>query len=347
MRQGSAIHKMLEDEVRVTVEIETKSKEDEWGLRLWNVIQGLRVLRETGTTRELEVWGNIFDGELINGVIDELSYISPDPAMEDRIAQATSKRKVQQVWHPDQQTIAQFFQSKRTQHTPVESNDFTSSDSDKYQNKKVYLCDVKTRMTASVPKGAVTRSTIMQLMLYHRLLSEMADGKFDPKVLFERYNLDADKAFSDVFLAGLRDLSDPHHKDGTLGSSDVAIDGLMDEMPRQDNLRLLWECVVKELRQTLPLGRATIGDVLKVEYRSQSDGGVLGMKVFPFDDTLMRNYLDNEMRWWTGQREAEGVSIEEAYKCRSCEFADECEWREVKVSEAVRNHRERLRTEWK
>lgn len=80
MKQGTTIHKTLEDEVHTTVSVEVATKEDALALRIWNIIQGLCTLREFGMTRELEVWG-LVDGELVNGVIDQLSYECPDPSL--------------------------------------------------------------------------------------------------------------------------------------------------------------------------------------------------------------------------------------------------------------------------
>ena len=57
MKQGTKIHKALEDEVHRMEPVTILTKEDGWGLRIWNVIQGLRTLKETGCTRELEIWG--------------------------------------------------------------------------------------------------------------------------------------------------------------------------------------------------------------------------------------------------------------------------------------------------
>lgn len=81
MKLGSNIHKTLEDEIYTTVPVDITTKEDALALRIWNIIQGLRMLREFGITRELEVWG-LVDGELVTGVIDQLSYDCPDPELE-------------------------------------------------------------------------------------------------------------------------------------------------------------------------------------------------------------------------------------------------------------------------
>ncbi|KAI4145928.1 MAG: hypothetical protein LQ340_006119, partial [Diploschistes diacapsis] len=73
MRRGSEIHQKLEEEIQVRVEVKTTTKEDAWALRLWNLIMGLRMLRDEGRCRELEVWG-VVDREVVSGVIDSLEF---------------------------------------------------------------------------------------------------------------------------------------------------------------------------------------------------------------------------------------------------------------------------------
>jgi exonuclease V len=45
------------------------------------------------------------------------------------------------------------------------------------------------------------------------------------------------------------------------------------------------------------------------------------------------------MEWWKGQREAKGVDIEEAFKCRTCEFASDCSWRQSMDDEMLQRAR--------
>ncbi|KAL9110805.1 MAG: hypothetical protein Q9187_008004, partial [Circinaria calcarea] len=118
MRQGSAVHKTLEEQVHQTVPIETRTKEDGWGLRVWNIIQGLKTLRETGMTRELEVWG-VVGGQVINGVIDELSYICPDRELEEEATAKTAHRKGDKtVAATDQASITSFLNPSGSQESP-------------------------------------------------------------------------------------------------------------------------------------------------------------------------------------------------------------------------------------
>jgi exonuclease V len=343
MRQGSAVHKTLEDQVHQNVPVDVVTKEDGWGLRIWNVIQGLRTLRETGMTRELEVWG-LVDGLVVNGVIDELSYMCPDRELEE----AAGPGRIDGV-PTDQTTIENFFSPAFAQNkTPPVLKDIKSLTK---KTSRIYLTDVKTRGVDTVPRGAAFRPTLMQLMLYHRLLSDLATNQIDPAVIFDRYSLDPATSFSDSLIAQLGNLNEtfyeaPSDPDSSqelfsdLRQPPDAIQQLLDH----NSLEKLWALMIQEFQQTMVNGAASIGSVLKVEYRTQRDGSILGIKTFLYDDDVIQSYLEDEIRWWRGEREAQGVCEEEAYKCGSCEFADECTWRIEKIEQATERHRARTRS---
>jgi len=102
--------------------------------------------------------------------------------------------------------------------------------------------------------------------------------------------------------------------------------------------------MITEFQLTLPDSAESLGKVLKAEYRSRDDGEIVGSKEFLMEEEELTTYLGKEMQWWKGERDAVGVVVEEAFKCRSCDFADACEWRLKKVEEAkekVRMRRKR------
>ena len=341
MRQGSAVHKVLEDQVHRIVEVEVRRKEDAWGLRLWNIIQGLRGLQETGLTRELEIWG-VLDGEVVNGVIDEVSFRCPDYEMESRAVARTKPKKEEQP-AADQMSLDSFFKQKRAQ-TLQEVSSFVGARPG--GEHKIYLTDVKTRTVKSLPTGASFRPTAMQLMLYHVLLSNLAEDRVNSDVIFNRYSLSPDQEFSDAFLASILNLSELSHGNYIEPSTCEQASPDQGSSPgilSYKTLRQLWATMIQEFQKTLPYGAKSIGQVLRVEYRSQDDGEVLGEKHFPLDKEAVHQYVQDEMKWWKGERAVQGVCIEEAYKCRSCEFADDCEWRKKKVDEATEAHRSRSR----
>jgi len=346
MKQGSAVHKTLEDQVHQTVAVEIQTKEDAWGLRIWNVIQGLKTLRETGMTRELEIWG-VIDGLVVNGIIDEVSLTCPDRELEE--AEGKSKGKATNV-DANQATITDFLGTNRT----IENNGvgmLSGLLSSPQKRSKIYLTDVKTRGVRSLPKAASFRPTLMQLMLYHRLFSDLATGKVDKDVIFDRYGLEADRSFTDSFIAQIGGLNEGFYDavpegDSSQESQDFP-DSTQDSMTTllsHNSLRSLWGLMIDQFTSTVPAGEKSIGNVLKVEYRSQTDGEILGVKTFLHDEETIGMYLADEMGWWKGERAAQGVCVEEAYKCGYCEFAEDCSWRKNKIEEATEKMRARTRS---
>lgn len=335
MKQGTAAHKVLEDQVHQTVPVKVRTIEDSWGLRIWNVIQGLRSLRETRITREIEVWG-VIDGVVVLGCIDELSYQCPDRVLEaDATWTDQDADRVEETGLPAvQRTLDSYLKSAGVKDKKSDTG------TNPINNQKIYITDVKTRTTKSIPKSIAFRPTYLQLMIYHRLLSDLVCNQVDPNTLFSRFRLDPSAQFTDAFIAEVGNLNHLHNFYQDVPSSQDSLDLLIEH----NTLQSLWELMMQSFQETFPLGRSSIGDVLQAEYRSQGDGSIMGSKTFLVDEPTLQAYLDEEMSWWKGQREAMGVPIEEAYKCRICEFADECEWRNGKVEEAIQNYRRRTKS---
>lgn len=337
MKQGSAVHQKLEDQVHTTVPVTAETKEDKWGLRIWNVIQGLRTLRETGQTRELEIWGTV-DGLVVNGIIDELTYICPDAELEESLQGPKKSKK--DILPTDQVSISEYFKKAGT--TSIAE---ATRSKRRAESNKIYICDVKTRSARTLPKGAAFRPTQMQLMLYHHLLSALATNTVDFSVLTSRYNLDPTATFSDSFIAEVGSLNDEFFYDAVSNPSQsstpepISTPDSLTTLTAHNNLSLLWSLMISEFRLTLPDGASSLGNVLKAEYRSRETGSVIGSKTIPMDDTGLQAYVKHEMQWWRGERQAEGVVVEEAFKCRSCDFAEGCEWRLKKIEEGLEKAR--------
>lgn len=346
MEQGSKIHKTLENEVHQTVSVSITTKEDAWGLRIWNIIQGLRTLQETGLTRELEVWG-VIDGLVVNGIIDELSYICPDRELEEADRACLTKKESSPA---NQASITNFLKPASSQiNERGEDEDINPLIK---RTPRVYITDVKTRTVKSVPKGAAFRPTLMQLMLYHRLFSDLATNKIDVEILFDRFNLDPNQNFSDAFIAQITSINEIFYDAPPIDSGNqdknpslsLPNQSLMQLILNHNTLSKLWAFMIQEFHRALPAGLDSIGNVLKAEYRAQSDGVITGFKTFLYDHNIIQAYLDDELRWWKGERPAKGVCIEEAYKCTSCEFADDCSWRKERIEEATERYRARTRS---
>ena len=341
MKGGTVVHKTLEDQVHTTVPVDIRTKEDKWGLRIWNTIQGLRTLRETGMTRELEVWG-VIDGLVVNGVIDELSYTCPDPELEESEAQGKNGNNTPAK---DQATITDYLPAWGTLEASENGLPKFFGTYDSRKLRKVYVTDVKTRGVKSIPKGASFRPTQFQLMLYRRLLSDLATNEVNADIIFDRHLLKADTSFSDDFIAQIGNLNHGIYGDSQPYETDpISSQDSINDILEHNSLRHLWAFMVKELFHTFPLGSKSVGRVLKAEFRHRVDGQINGVKTFLYEEETLSTYLDEEMRWWRGERPPQGVCVEEAYKCGSCDFANDCSWRKNKIEDHTRQMRERKRS---
>ncbi|KAL2436252.1 hypothetical protein ABEF95_006872 [Exophiala dermatitidis] len=391
MKQGTAVHQALEDEVHATVEVTVTKKEDSWGLRIWNVIQGLRTLHATGRTRELEVWGYI-GGELVNGVIDELSYECPDPKLEEQSLKllSNSKQESERVLLPEYQASIRDYlvTSTSTSTTDMRAqgqtltealttnnnsqtsqiHDEGADDPTRRQNdpkdkdkKRIYITDVKTRGTSTLPTGSSIRPTIVQLHLYHHMLENLALGHFSLDHLASRYDLDVQETFSDSFIAQIGNLNQyeeseniPHpgrNEDMDWTSTQDSMDILL----QHNNLASLWEFMLLQLKQTFlvsspPNNHSTTMDnsggpqslsqlsapssfptrlspLLTARYVDSKTGSkLLGSKSIIFNQSFLKSYLYDVLAFWKGERSPKGVEVHDAWKCRVCEFRDGCEW---------------------
>ncbi|KAG6032572.1 hypothetical protein E4U41_007205 [Claviceps citrina] len=334
MKGGSKIHKKLEDEVHTTVRIDVMTKEDGFAVRLWNFIQGLRTLRETGLTRELEVWG-VVQGSFVNGIIDSVSHQNPNPEFEkELLGQSHCDAK--------QKSLTDFFALGVKPAKNVVS-------------PKVYLADVKTRGSLAPITQPLLRPAKIQLMLYHRFLSQIAAGELDFLGLFGRYGLDADSTLSDDFLAQLGDIHGEMFHDSSMSDSDASGDGtfgLSEGLVMEGStsfgqltyhtLRELASLVKEEVEKTFPEGRASMGQMLRVQYVHRDDGREIDTHDFPVSPHVLDGYLKGYMSWWQGEREPVGVEIEEAFKCKFCEFAEHCSWRNAIVEERMHKAQETI-----
>jgi exonuclease V len=376
MKQGSKVHKKLEAEIHIEVPVEITKKEDSWGLRIWNIIQGLRTLKDTGRTRELEIWGAI-GGETVNGIIDELSIECPDPKLEALVNTHEGKKTVQPEMNGHQTSIADFLQ--RTSQTfghSIEDAMATSqpatAPNSNPDDRRIYITDIKTRNSRSLPTGSSLKPTILQLHLYHHMLENLVQGNFPLTQLATRYNLDTTSPFSDAFIAQIGNLNNDIFQ--ALWSQDqnsvpstqlLSSQDSMSILLQHNNLSSLWELMLSHFRDvfllppppspppiTIPPSQISTSDLpppatqptrlspiltatyLSSSYASSSDE--LGHKSFVFNAEFLKAYLSDNLSWWRGEREARGVQLAEAWKCRGCDYRDDCVWIHERDLAAVR-----------
>lgn len=354
MKQGSSVHKVLEEQVHKEVKIDVQTREDMFGLRIWNVIQGLRTLRATGMTRELEVWG-VLNGEVVNGIIDEINTVCSDEeaeqAMLQREEEARTGGQKSKPLEAGQKTLTGFL--KDSQNAQILEAHFRGTPSSSHEEAPptFYISDIKTRQSKSLPpNGSPSNPVYMQLMLYRRLLASIAGNETPAHKVFERYNLDQHANFSDTFIAEISQLDFNFPENVSAAEEgEILLESSQDsvsELLAHNSLSKLWSFMISEFMRTMPSpksqapnGRSCFSKLVVAEYRSGSSGDLLGRKSFVHDDAVLDAYANDEIRWWRGERATKGVDIEDASKCRICEFAEGCSWREEKIEEAKRKAR--------
>ncbi|WPH00085.1 putative exonuclease v, mitochondrial [Acrodontium crateriforme] len=346
MKQGSGVHKVLEDQVHTHVPVEVITNEDGFGLRIWNIIQGLRTLRSTGLTRELEVWG-LVDGEIVNGVIDAVTTECPDEEAEAFVLEQQKQDAQKNVKHKPlpsgQRTLTDFVTSAPTS-LILERVDAGLLGTLQPKLRTIYVFDIKTRQSKTLPSAPSQLKPVqMQLMLYHRFFSALASDQVPASAVFRRYGVAPDEQFSDTFLAQLgmleihgsqNSFTDP--EDDDIGPPSPLRDP-MDEILAHNTLSSLWRLLVSEFASAAPFG--AISPLLTAEYRTPTDGALMGRRSFAFNAQQLDQYVADEMKWWKGERPVKGVEIEEAFKCRICEFAPTCQWRIDRAEEGIKKAR--------
>ncbi|KAK3672178.1 hypothetical protein LTR78_007931 [Recurvomyces mirabilis] len=366
MKQGSSVHKVLEEQVHTEVPVDVVTKEDKFALRLWNVIQGLRTLRQTGMTREMEVWG-VVEGEVVNGVVDQITTTCPDVEAEGRMLEDAEggredSGKVKAL-EQDQRTLTQYFAGPQQvsilekSGSRLEQNGgawLGTLQEERERPTTFYIVDVKTRQSKTLPpSGSQTRPTHYQLMMYHRLFTDLASNSVPADRIFARYDVDPNLPFSDTFIAQMSSLSleaedipsaGTEAWDAPSQASSRAQDPL-DVLLAHNTLTTLWTLMIQKYTHLKTSPTTTISPLLTAEFRSSSSGDLLGRKHFLFSAEQLQRYISDELSWWRGERQTKGVEVEEAYKCRLCEFVEGCTWRKEKVEEGVR--RARVRKEGK
>ncbi|KAJ9293752.1 hypothetical protein DTO271G3_7379 [Paecilomyces variotii] len=391
MKQGSAVHKVLEDEVHTMVPVEITTKEDAWALRIWNVIQGLRTLRDYGMTRELEIWG-LIDGEIVNGVIDQLSYECPDPELEASSEAYYADAQAARAVLPEyQMSITDYLLSpsqggKKLSDLAWDEPQKASRDvfdpppPEVFNVPRIYMTDIKTRGTRSIPtvSSSSFRPTQLQLQFYYHMLNRLiTSDDVTMELLASRYGLDPGRAFSDAFVTEVGGLNDQFFEAPSSFNSDP--DYIPSEKRREpssspttapsasqdstsillshNNLNSLWSLMKTQLHRTflpsedsivspsipalsqpdiLAAYPTTLSPLLTAKYLSstvaddETSPKNLGSRSFLFDPFSLTSYISEQMAWWRGRRSPRGVEVMDAWKCRICEFRDECTWREEK-----------------
>ncbi|KAF3936958.1 hypothetical protein ABW19_dt0207991 [Dactylella cylindrospora] len=368
MQAGTKIHRKMEEEVHTVVPVTVKTRQDKWGVRIWNMIQGMESLRTTGLTRELEVWGWI-DGVFINGVIDEVTFTKYQHKQDDEggsldklnnraegkeisLSQNVTEAMVTTAAPTEEAPIAPPKTPKKRgrprKNPPAESPESTPSKKQtmildfmtpspskpRTDRKPAYILDLKTRFVPKIPEpgSSQSKSVHLQLMLYRKLLNEMIKARAGSMVkkLCAQHNILENEPFSDHLIAEWAELFEGSKAFGT---------DTFELVLEHNTLGKLYSFYHEKLKETIK----TIAPDLTVVYRWQRNGEFLDSAGYQADDDMLEEHVDSVISWWKGKRATVGVEIEDAWKCKKCEFAEDCTWRLSKIEEAMQTMRDKRR----
>ncbi|PRQ71162.1 Exonuclease V - a 5' deoxyribonuclease-domain containing protein [Rhodotorula toruloides] len=261
--KGRDVHKKIEKEVMgdvKEVQVDVTGKEEWWALRILNTVVGLEALLTTGRVRELPVVGWVNDF-LVFGVIDEverreLPPLPPTPVQTTDDLKAKPKRTPKKgkkakgtpatpTKKDEQQKLTSFFSpspspAKRggvldlTDDSPVEESETEQTRPFEPQPRWGFiLSDTKTRYKRSIPPPTETRSTRLQLGLYHRLLSSLlqpeaataakqaAEPAFSWTRLYTDLALDPTTPLSNGFLDSIAPVIEGSSLEESLGEAET------------------------------------------------------------------------------------------------------------------------------
>ena len=175
----------------------------------------------------------------------------------------------------------------------------------KEDDNSIELSEFKTRTKLVLPGKAQQDTHKLQIMIYQYLMTKL-EG-IDVDTFCDTVHLSKDKQFSSGVLE--------HCPDQV-----VCLGDLLD--------------LIKQAALVPDLNVKT----LIIEYSGQEKDAVFAkIQVEYNEDWLLKNVLKCQ-EYWLGQRFAQGVDIEDAWKCSLCTFADNCDWRRAKVRELMQQN---------
>ncbi|KAG9300097.1 hypothetical protein G9A89_000837 [Geosiphon pyriformis] len=345
MAKGSEIHLDLEMEDHEIIEIELITQEDKWGDRFLKTLVALESLLLTGKTREMPIYGFVSQ-YFVYGIIDDIERREIQlTKSQENSEQKTKRLKLKQEPQKELSKICplnQIFTSNlpTTMYTYV-------------------LSDTKTRAKPFLPNPQYQSGSKYQLMLYKRMFDEFALRGINEERVYKTIRIDPDVPFSKTFgsyvhteLTKLdaRNIFCDNIKDDTLNALMSNENGSKtkngekqklphDEQSQEDDGHP--ENTVRTLMQRIKRHFSLFtksSNELELSYLYQGDKRIIGTTKFTYDAIQLQKYLKRACDFWKGARTPEGVEIEEAWKCRMCDYIDTCEWRAKKAKELAEKH---------
>ena len=186
---------------------------------------------------------------------------------------------------------------------------------------ELILTDNKTRKSKSLPGTEQKRGTRLQLMLYKYMLDHMCLGITNAELLCKHLHLERDAELTKGPLDYIRNcgLSSLFSSTGGVSLSGVG----SNPMSARLKFGVVADCILQHIAGlSLPM----VGSLM-VQYEHQASGETLGVDQVEYDENWAKAEVEKSIEFWSGERPAHGVDIEDTWKCESCQFKDICVWR--------------------
>ena len=185
---------------------------------------------------------------------------------------------------------------------------------------ELILMDNKTRKSKSMPSTAQRRGTCLQLMLYKYMLDQMCLGIAKAELLCKHLHLDRDAELTKGPLDYIHNcgLSSLFCGIGGASLSSVGSSPMLGPL----KFGAVADCILQHIAG---LGLPMVGSLV-VQYEHQASGETLGVDQVEYDENWAKAEVERSLQFWSGERPARGVDIEDTWKCGSCQFKGICVW---------------------
>jgi exonuclease V len=158
---------------------------------------------------------------------------------------------------------------------------------------KVVVVEDKTIKPNAENTSVRIESDRIQLAIYKRLVDEMRNGKYTYENFAKSFGI-IGKTLSPKFLAVVKDI------------------GVKDELQTLEGIhRKMFEAMA-----ALP----EISNTIELRYIHRDTEQLLNEILIPYDASSLDNYLNDAMKYWSGDREARPVAEKDKWRCQMCTF---------------------------
>ncbi|KAK1234842.1 hypothetical protein PQX77_001936 [Marasmius sp. AFHP31] len=210
LQKGKDVHKKLERELRPEeVLVAVATKEEGWALRLLDMISCFRALIIENIAREMPVFG-VIEGHIVTGIIDEVLRKEVEPTSSLTSRKRSSRSNPNTPQKPKRSrtmpgpSAIELESSRPTLGSTTSLAAYLTHTSATYSRAQkhfiLHINDTKTRRSNTLPSDADALSSRLQLMTYHRLLSDLLSN-YDFSLLWKKVQLNPSLKFSQSFIS--------------------------------------------------------------------------------------------------------------------------------------------------